>query len=203
MAPSQFSMRLRTTPASTGNSRPTAAHSCGSRTLDERANVRSANSWRRAALMRVLTSLASSNMARAARRFASSLSCLCFSLSSPLAATSVLGAGSPGFAPAASPALGVSSSRRLAESARRGVSLAIAPCNSRASASLSVRRACKPLSSRFPLLSDVSAAVSAARVWSRSSRWASCAPARPSPVRMRARTIQRNRRNADAGFITG
>ena len=70
--------------------------------------------------MRVLTSLASSNMARAARRFASSLSCLCFSFSRSLAATSVVGAGWPD--------LGVSSSRRFAESARRGVSSAIAPC---------------------------------------------------------------------------
>ena len=40
--------------ASTGASRQTATHSSGLRTLDERAKVRCANNWRRAALMRVL-----------------------------------------------------------------------------------------------------------------------------------------------------
>ena len=56
-------------------------------------------------------------MARAARRLASSVSCLFFSLSSSLAATSVVGAVSPD--------LGVSSSSRLAAAASRGVSSAI------------------------------------------------------------------------------
>ena len=92
-APSQLPIRLRITSASTGASRQTAAQSRGSRTLDERANVRCANNWRRAALMRVLRSSASSSMARAARRLASSRSCLCFSFSRSLAATSVVGRG--------------------------------------------------------------------------------------------------------------
>ena len=56
-------------------------------------------------------------MARAARRLASSASCRFFSLSSSLAATSVVGADSP--------ALGVSSARRLADAASRGVRSAI------------------------------------------------------------------------------
>ena len=107
-APNQLPISPRITSASTGASRQTAAQSCGLRTLDERAKVRCANNWRRAALMRVLRSSASSSMARAARRLASSLSCLCFSFSSSLAATSVVGA--------ASPDLGVSS----VEALRRG-----------------------------------------------------------------------------------
>ena len=192
-APSQLPIRPRITSASTGTSRQTAVQSCGLRTLDERAKVRRANNWRRAALMRVLRSSASSNMARAARRLASSLSCLFFSLSSSLAATSVVGA--------ASPDLGVSSARRFADAARRGVRSATAPCKARASGSFSACRRCKSSSVRFLSLSAASMAVSAERVWSRSSAWVSCAQARPRPMRTKTRTTQCNRRNADAGFI--
>ena len=192
-ASTQLPIRPRITSPSTGTSRPTAAQSCGLRMLDERAKVRCVNNWRRAALMRVPRSSASSNMARAARRLASSRSCLFFSVSSSLAATSVVGAVSPD--------LGVSSVSRCVDAARRGVRSATAPCRARASASFCACRRCKPASSTFLSLSDSSVAVSAARVWSRSSRWVSCAQTRPRPMRTKARTIQCNGGNADAGFI--
>ena len=111
----------------------TSVQSCGSRTLDDRAKVSRANSSRRAAPIRVEMSSTCSSMARAARRLASSASCRFFSLSSSLAATSVAGAASPDF--------GVSSARRLAEAASRGVRSAIAPSSARASGSFWARSA--------------------------------------------------------------
>ena len=129
--PSQLPIRLRITAASIGTSRQTSSHSCGLRTLEDRAKVSRANSWRRAALMRVARSSLSRSMARAARRLASSESCLCFSLASSLAATSVAGWVSPD--------LGVSSARRFADAASRGLKSAIAPCKARPSASFSAR----------------------------------------------------------------
>ena len=134
-------------------------------------------------------------MARAARRFASSVSCRFFSVASSVAATSVVGAVSPD--------LGVSSARRLAEAASRGVRSLIAPCKARPSASFWALRVCRSASVRFLSLSAVSMAVRPARVWSRSRGCASCAQARPSARRTKTRTAQCNRRNADEGFIAG
>ena len=84
------------------------------------------------------------------------------------------------------------------------VSSAIAPWSWMASASLWVRRVCEPgivdarvakrgfsRGQRRPRLVKVEPMGSPAR------------PARPRPVRIRARTIQRKRHNADVGFITG
>ena len=164
-APSQLPTRFRITSASIGTSRQTADHSPGLRTLDDRAKVCRANNWRRAALIRVLRSSACSSIARAARRLASSASCRFFSLSSSLAATSVVGAVSPD--------LGVSSARRLAEAARRGVRSATAPCSVRASASFWARSACRSASLMLWSLSAASVEARAARVWSRSSGWES------------------------------
>ncbi len=178
-ASSQLPIRLRITSASIGTSRHTATQSSGLRMLDDRAKVWRANNCRRAALMRVERSSACSSMARAARRLASSASCRFFSLSSSLAATSVVGAASPDF--------GVSSARRFAEAARRGVSSAIAPCKASSSASFWARRVCRSASARFLSLSAASVEVRAARVWSRSSGCASCAQARPSARMTKAR----------------
>ena len=120
-------------------------------------------------------------MARAARRSASSPSCLFFSASSSLAAASVCGA--------ASPDLGVSSVRRLRRGLKPGRQFGDNALNRdaervalrRAGAADRCRRGCR-------FLSAVSVAVSAARVWSRSSRLGFLRAARPGPAGRRRGT---------------
>ena len=150
-----------------------STHSCGLRTLEDRAKVSRANSSRRVAPMRVARSSTCSSMARAARRLASSVSCFCL-LAREFRGRRVGRRRRSRFD------LGVSSARRFADAASRGVRSAIAACKATPSGSFSARRRCRSASVRFLSFSAASIAVSAARVGSRSSGCASCAEARPS-----------------------
>ena len=116
---------------------PTAAQSCGLRTLDERANVRCCEQLapRRADARAEVVGF-QQHGARGAQVGVEPVV--------PLLLVLELLGRDVGRGGAGSPDLGVSSSRRFAESARRGVSSATAPCSARASASLWARRPANP-----------------------------------------------------------
>ena len=139
MAPSQLPIRLRITPASPGDFPP----DCGPKLRIEDARRADESSLgeqlapRRADAGAEVVGL-QQHGAGGAQFGVEPVVPLLLALE-PLDRDVRAGRGSPGFAPAASPAFGVSSSRRFVESASRGVSLGDRPLQARGQARRSGR----------------------------------------------------------------